>query len=445
MNYVIIKPKGRECKLSFEEVLLNLVDETKLQMAGHITQTTSTRTYCLSYIPKYIYDEIDIESYINMLESFYNNNKQFDISFDDNYNYKRQIEIERELKREALRVGITAEHENLLPQLQERMESEGLKMNPYYYTFYIPKKSSSKLRQIDAPCDDLMCALSNLKYIFESMMNHNTYHTAAYAYVPKRSSVDLVKKLKENKSRWILKLDFSDFFGSINIDFAMKQLKQIWPFSGICESTRGEAALYNCLKLCFLDKRLPQGTPISPLLTNIIMIPFDYQITNNFLHKANDITTFDRHDDELDTHRRLIYTRYADDLYIGSYRGFDYRKVLKYIQDLLKDTPLRLNAQKTRYGSIAGRNWILGLMYNQDQNITIGYKKKKQISAMIANAIMDIQNNISVEPNDMQVILGNIAYMHNIEAEYTNNLLSKYNEKFGCDVLQIIKSKAYIY
>jgi len=151
-----------------------------------------------------------------------------------------------------------------------------------YQSFQIPKKSGG-LRKIDAPREDLMLALRELKQIFERDC-FALYHTNAYAYMPGRCTLDAVKRHQQNSSNWFCKLDFTNFFGKTTPEFVVRMLTDIFPFSEICKRPDGRRELTKALDLCFLAgtdaqnpqaKGLPQGTPISPLLTNLMMIPID--------------------------------------------------------------------------------------------------------------------------------------------------------------------------
>lgn len=64
-----------------------------------------------------------------------------------------------------------------------------------YNTFYIAKRSGG-LRKINAPLEDLMTALRDLKEIFETQFSA-LYHTSAFAYVKHRSTIDAVKKASD--------------------------------------------------------------------------------------------------------------------------------------------------------------------------------------------------------------------------------------------------------
>lgn len=294
-----------------------------------------------------------------------------------------------------------------------------------YHQFFIPKPTGG-LREINAPCPELMIALTELKTIFEESFGA-LYHTSAYAYIKQRSTVDAIKKHQQNDSKWFLKTDFSNFFGSTTPKFVLKMLKMIRPFDVVCEYG-GEEELIKALDLCFLKGGLPMGAPISPMLTNLIMIPIDYHLCKNL--KSG----------ELGQH--YIYTRYADDMLISSYKPFKFTDMVDYINSILKqfDAPFALKPSKTRYGSRAGANWNLGLMLNKDNKITIGHKRKKTMRAMIHNYLMDKKNNISWPIEDVQTMNGQLSYFKMIESEYVDAIIESFNAKFNTDVMALIKA-----
>jgi single-stranded DNA-binding protein len=65
--------------------------------------------------------------------------------------------------------------------------------------------------------------------------------------------------------------------------------------------------------------------------------------------------------------------------------------------------PFSINPEKTRYGSAAERNWNLGLMLNNDNQITIGHKRKKEFKAMLDNYIRNRKSGSGWERHDIQV------------------------------------------
>jgi len=311
-------------------------------------------------------------------------------------------------------------------------DTEYLRSKPrkeLYREFFIPKKGSEggriKWRRIDAPNPDLMNALYTLKSIFEDNFRV-LYHTSAFAYIKKRSTIDAIKRHQENESRWFGKYDLSDFFGSTTLDFVMDMFSMVFPISEVARRPDGRAELRKALELAFLDGGLPQGTPISPLITNVMMIPIDFKLSNGLRSLEN---------------QRYIYTRYADDFLVSSRFDFDFRKIEKYIVDTLRGfgAPFSINSEKTRYGSSSGKNFNLGLMLNKDNQITVGHKKKRQLQAMLSSYVMDKMHGKSWEKNDVQAMEGYRNYYHMVEGEVIDRIVQHLNEKFRVDIMQMIR------
>ena len=288
-----------------------------------------------------------------------------------------------------------------------------------YRSFKIPKRSGG-LRQIDAPNDELKRALYDLKMIFEKKF-YMSYHTAAFAYVHGRSTIDSVKRHQQNKSRWFLKTDMRHFFPSTSPEFLMKMLCMTFPFCAFVQDDWGNRELLEkALSLCFLNGGLPQGTPTSPMLTNALMIPIDHAISK-MCH-------------EYQPH--LCYTRYADDILISSEYSFKWTDVQNKLIAILNsfEAPFSLHPDKTRYGSSAGRNWNLGVMLNAENKITIGHEKKKVFKAMVFQFMTDDAKGVAWGLEDVQHFLGLISYYRMVEKESIDAILATYSAKFNKDV-----------
>lgn len=293
-----------------------------------------------------------------------------------------------------------------------------------YREFHIPKKSGG-LRKIDAPEPELMDALRRLKTIFEENFKA-LYHTSAFAYVKHRSTIDCIKRHQANESKWFGKYDLSNFFGSTTPEFVLHMFSMIFPFSEIMKDEVGKREFETAISLAFLDGGLPQGTPISPTITNIMMIPVDFKLANGFRDFNG---------------QRFIYTRYADDFQVSSRYTFSFREVEKFISDTLHEfgAPFQINSSKTRYGSSAGSNWNLGIMLNKDNEITVGYKVKKQFQAMLSSYIMDKKNGVTWDKTDIQTMDGYRNYYRMVEGETIDKMVEHIGQKFGVNVVQMIK------
>lgn len=294
-----------------------------------------------------------------------------------------------------------------------------------YREFRIPKRSGG-LRKISAPNEELMETLRELKIIFERNFGA-LYHTNAFAYIKKRSTIDAVKRHQYNESNWFGKYDLHDFFGSTTLEFVLHMLSMIYPFNFVIDNAEGKAALAKALDLAFLDGGLPQGTPISPLITNVMMIPVDFKLTQILRDYKK---------------QHFVYTRYADDFIISSKYDFKFREIESLIVDTLNSfgAPFTINAKKTRYGSRTGSNWNLGVMLNSDNKITVGYQKKRQFKTMLFNYAMDRKNGNAWPLEDVQHMEGLRSYYRMVEGEEIDNIVTQLSQKVGVDIIMSIKS-----
>lgn len=374
MPYITLRQSPIYHQLTFEEVLSG-----QFKITGPLTLNESnTRTYFVQQVNEKFLDQFNIASMIRCLRIFCEN------------------------------------HADLYAERRSNL----------YNRFYLPKKSGG-VREINAPVPKLMDALRELKTMFETDM-FALYHTSAFAYVEKRSTIDAVRRHQQNDSHWFLKTDFSNFFGSTTFGFLMHMLSMIFPFSEIVKDSDGKKYLKKALDLCFLNGGLPQGSPISPMLTNLMMIPIDHRLCNCLReYKGNS----------------YVYTRYADDILISSRRAFNKDEIVAFIDATCKDfeAPFAIKPEKTRYGSRAGSNWNLGLMLNKDNEITIGHKNKRRFHAMMSNYILDRKNGKPWELHDIQVFYGLINYYSMVEREYVENVIRFNNEKYETNVMKSIR------
>ena len=290
-----------------------------------------------------------------------------------------------------------------------------------YRHFSIPKKTGG-MRPIDAPVPELQYALRELVNILTKEFGL-LYHTAAFAYIKKRNIVDCGSRHQDNESMWFLKTDFSGFFPSTTLNFVKKMLGMIFPTSEICKNEEGKKELEKDLSLGFLNGGLPQGTVLSPTLTSIMMIPIDHKLFNEL------------------TKRKIVYTRYADDIHISAKEKFPWKDIVKFIRETLKefDAPFILKDEKTHFGSRKGRNWNLGLMLNKDNNVTFGYRNKKLFKAMMTNFIMDTRNHLLWKTEDVRSIGGKLSYYKMVEPEYFNHLVDHFERKFHVRIPEMFK------
>lgn len=293
-------------------------------------------------------------------------------------------------------------------------ENDLVNINEMYDEFKIPKASGG-FRIIEAPHEPL----KQLQRKVKDMMNYYLYchpHDSAYAYVEGRDTVKAIKRHQDNGSNWFLKMDLKDFFGSITPTLLRDQLGVLFPFALV-----SRYVLDNFLDaleiIAFRNNKLPQGTPLSPMLTNLVMVTFDYHINKR-----------------LPQDQVIVYTRYADDLLFSSRHPIDVDFIYQQINQVFVaiNLPLEINKKKTRYGNKAGRNWNLGIMYNKDRELTVGYRRKKKIKTLLFQ-FYKCYNDNTIDKEFTRSLQGELAYMKNIEADYHNSLLKFMNKKYNFD------------
>lgn len=286
-----------------------------------------------------------------------------------------------------------------------------------YTAFPIPKHSGG-VRIITAPNDALKEQQTKLLRLLQELQPYA--HNAAYAYIKGRECKDAVAVHQKNKSKYFLKLDLKKFFPSCTKEFVIKQMEKVYPFHCVPN-------LNELLDICFIEDNgkqvLPQGAPTSPYLCNMVMVEFDYKI-NKKLWQFNN--------------QHFVYTRYADDILISSYKPFDKDIIINVINTILKNTPLRINPEKTRYGNVGGRNWNLGLMLNKNNEITVGYQRKRRMKNLIHNFMKDFDAGNIWELSECQHLQGEVSYIKHIEPEYVQNYIDNHYPMFYNNLRQAL-------
>lgn len=451
MVYITLKQSPMYRQMSLEEFLMN--DEPADTL---ITKNISnTRTFCLKEVPqKYISNlsphhmlselvnfnkraEIVLSGdRLSYYTSFYiaKHGKGMDTLFKNTFDtQKRYVNCDSssvcrgisEAVRPLLSEHEMTEHQKIFDVAEKKyldtLQKAGFDLSKVDFN----KVLKLSFRQINAPKSILKDMLVDLKRTLEESFGI-LYHTSAFAYVKKRCTIDALKRHQANESRWYAKYDFTDFFGSTTLEYCMQVCSQIFPLSEIVKIQGGYEELKKALELGFLNGGLPQGTPLSPTLTNIIMIPIDYALSNTLREYEG---------------QHFVYTRYADDMLISSKYDFDFKKIENLILDTLEKNgaPFRLNCEKTRYGSSAGSNWNLGLMLNKDNQITVGHENKRKLKAALTNYVLDSKNGSPWNKTDVQALEGTRNYYRTVERENIDKIVAQINQKFSVDVEYMIK------
>jgi len=236
-----------------------------------------------------------------------------------------------------------------------------------YVVFKIPKKSGGQ-RTISVPPDPIKILQLKFKSILDQIYKPKN---CVFGFVSNRSIVDGATKHKK-KSRWILNIDLEDFFPSINFG----RVRGLFIAMGVGPNA---ASIWAHLVTC--HGKLPQGSPTSPVLSNMIARQLDSKLIN------------------LARRFHLSYTRYADDLsfsttknmfpvelveFSGSPLDADNVELQPRLVDAIHSSGFKINEKKTRLQSKAVRQEVTGLTVNEFVNVPRRFIR--QIRAMVHSA-----------------------------------------------------------
>ncbi|MTD42280.1 RNA-directed DNA polymerase [Erwinia sp. CPCC 100877] len=215
-------------------------------------------------------------------------------------------------------------------------------LEAHYRTYFLIKRNGSK-RKISAP--DLLLKKVQ-KNILTVCLTNRTCSPYATAY---RKGVQLLENATPHLGqKQLLKLDIEDFFGSITVPMIARSA---FPRTYFPSSVAGLLT-----QLCAYDDCLPQGAPTSPLISNLVMKPFDDSIG------------------QWCAQRQITYTRFCDDLTFSG--DFAPKEVKKKVQNFLFELGFTLNKIKTKQLSASQRQSVTGIVVNTKAQVPRSYRKK---------------------------------------------------------------------
>ena len=240
------------------------------------------------------------------------------------------------------------------------------------YAQFIVKKKSGGERIINAPVGGLKSILRVLNFILQCMYEP---HNAATGFVLDKSIVDNAKI--HVGSHYVFNLDLKDFFHS----FDRNRVKMGFISEPFLLNVAREPLAFLLASLCThpfevngeTKTVLPQGSPTSPTITNILCKKLDRRLTG------------------LAKRFGAKYSRYADDITFSSFQNIynnpDFKKELERI--ILEDNlltingkqvefgpKLNLNPDKTRLQKSVHRQEVTGLIVNEKANVRQRYVKQ---------------------------------------------------------------------
>lgn len=251
-----------------------------------------------------------------------------------------------------------------------------------------------------------------MTHFFESL----PIHGAAIAYRKGLNIKDHARIHAEN--RYLLKMDFKDFFPSIYASDFIYHAKKYLDLS--------EQDLKGLTYILFRHDRdsdqliLSIGAPSSPAVSNTLLYDFDTRVS------------------EFCDSKDVVYSRYADDLAFSTSAPKVLDEVHKFIEKLCNsmDSPrLKINQEKTVFTSKKRKRQLTGLVLTNEGKVSLGRNKKREIRAM---AHQYSQGKLGVE--EVNKLRGLLAYAYSIDPEYLDTIA----DMIGLDMLNALKNTSAV-
>jgi len=225
------------------------------------------------------------------------------------------------------------------------------KLNRNYRSFKIRKRDGGE-RRIDSP--RLFLKVTQ-RWLADYLLSSLPIHHSCHSYKAGQSFI--TNAILHCNKKYVLNVDILDYFGSINND----SIKSTLTKCGL--SLEAISLIAN---LTSFNNSLPQGAPTSPVLSNAFLYDFDKEI-HHITEKEH-----------------LIYSRYSDDITISGNKKDVLISLLKILEKKLSVKGLKLNREKMKLISSAGRQMVTGVVVNNYP--TPPRNLRRRIRAMFHNA-----------------------------------------------------------
>lgn len=318
-----------------------------------------------------------------------------------------------------------------------------------YTSFYINKKQGG-FRKILSPCYDLKKIQKELNIIMSN--NYEFNNETVHGFVKEHSIKTNATVHKD--ANYIVNIDLKNFFDNIHFGRVRGMfMKSPFNFSDYIAT--------NLAKLTCYEKKLPQGAPTSPTISNIICYRMDRELSH-LCNKYN-----------------CRYTRYADDITISTKMLYLPKEIAKFrdgqvilssnITDIIKNEGFIINNDKLKISPNSDRQEVTGLIVNKKVNVQKVYIKK--LRALLNNVskygfylegckyfektLNDCSNKDYVEHRFINVLKGKIEFLKMIRgiddyvyikyASLFNELIDYeyFDTDYGLTMKEFIEKRVY--
>jgi hypothetical protein len=250
---------------------------------------------------------------------------------------------------------------------------------------------SSELRLIQRWCSD-------------RLFNALPVHESCFSYAKGKNIAMHARVHAANN--YLARIDIRQFFPSLLGRNVLSLLYRHREALGI--ETEREISLVSLLVTRM--GKLVIGAPSSPVISNALL--YDY----------------DRKWSQICADSSVIYTRYADDLYLSTKVPnvlSDFLVALKKDLVEMPEFSFSINTEKDVFTSRRRLRRVTGIVLTPDGSLSIGRQKKRKIKALIHQAL-----NSGMESREIQSLIGLLSHVDSVDRSFSTSLLRKYGATF---------------
>ncbi|HXA47428.1 MAG TPA: retron Ec67 family RNA-directed DNA polymerase/endonuclease [Burkholderiaceae bacterium] len=293
-----------------------------------------------------------------------------------------------------------------------------------YAKFDIPKRNGG-IRTISAPTAQLKQLQRNLANLLEiciDQLNKDNGRSDQFAHGFKKGRSIFTNAKQHKNQRWVFNLDLENFFGTINFGRVRGYFIKDRGFA------LNETVATILAQIACFDNALPQGSPCSPIVSNLIAHLLD-------IHLAR-----------LAAKTGCRYSRYADDLTFSTNKR-DFPKNIGFIDvtkaghwvpggelvRLVDHARFSINEMKTRMQYKDSRQDVTGLVVNKKINVKAEYRRtvRAMVHTLLSHGHFDHvlhsddgsgKKNLTMVPGTTNELHGMLGFIDSVD-RYNRRLL----------------------
>ncbi|WP_307745797.1 retron St85 family RNA-directed DNA polymerase [uncultured Pantoea sp.] len=267
----------------------------------------------------------------------------------------------------------------------EILKSLIFRADHFYRVFDIKKKGKSKgARKICQPSRKLKALQA---WILRNILDK--VHSSPFS-----TGFEKGQSIKDNANphvgaNFMLNIDLEDFFPSISSN------KVYTVFSSLGYNSTISSAL---TRICCYKQQLPQGSPASPKLANLVCLKLDYRI-HGYAGR-----------------RGIIFTRYADDITLSAQTLKKIDKAKDFILSIIPNEDLVINKNKISVCGPRKQKKVTGLILSTS-SVGIGREKYREVKSKI--------HYLSVgRSSDFNHVIGLLAFIKSVDEKNHRRLMN---------------------